>query len=156
MCQVISFLYNKIKGYPQRIICNDDLQSPHFKTKLIDPSRYNMYCNAFSRTVQSGLLGVKSTLHVLCNTCSLVRSQCNMNIEIRRLNLVFCLKNVLKQIKWIIWGKQRQGYRSNYVKKDRISPTMIRQQGADTKSIGEIYAKLHHSVHNIQNIEMEK
>ena len=76
-----------------------------------------MYCNAFSRTVQPGLLSVKSTLHVLCNTCSLVRSQCNMNIEIRRLNLVFCLNNVLKQIKRIIWGKQRQGYRSNYVKK---------------------------------------
>ena len=156
MCQVISFLYNKIQGYAQRIICNDDLQSPHFKTKLNDPSRYSMYCNAFSRTVQSGLLSVKSTLHVLCNTCSLVRSQCNMNIEIRRLNLVFCLNNVLKQYKVNNLRKTETRLQKQLCKKDRINPTMIRQQGADTKSISEIYAKLHHSVHNIQNIEMEK
>ncbi len=79
-----------------------------------------------------------------------------MNIEIRRLNLVFCLNNVLKQYKVNNLRKTETRLQKQLCKKDRINPTMIRQQGADTKSISEIYAKLHHSVHNIQNIEMEK
>ena len=32
--------------------------------------------NAFSRTVQSGLLGLEQNQHVFCNKCNLPRSQC--------------------------------------------------------------------------------
>ena len=35
---------------------------------------------AFSRAGQSGLPGVESTQHVLCNKCSLGRSQCACTI----------------------------------------------------------------------------